>query len=335
MPRGSNADRLPNGDSKASPHENVRVRAPYVGAVPARDLYDAAGFDLDQLVMTWTGALRDHSHLANVLTHISRNNWRDVERALRSIFGGSTRGRDLSTLACNIVDLLCADRGLTGRIMKPYFRDFLASELPPNQARRLAAHVMTLFLELEMPHAFDRGSESEKKIAIIQGSSAATAQKLFRDIVERWSPQIRIAGVIEERDHSDGRACRAGRLRDIGDNALYPMFQKAAAVSVGCDVEEAGINSAAAAIQRNLIAGCDVVILSKFGKLEAGGRGLRAAFDACIGAKIPLLTYIPFKLDRALERFADCQSTFLRSEATAIDEWLRSFRSIRDAMTSC
>ncbi|MDE2167271.1 MAG: DUF2478 domain-containing protein [Alphaproteobacteria bacterium] len=324
----------PNPDDgiKAFRPEKDCALASHVNAEPARALPGTVGFNLDRLTAMWLGALRDHSHLANVLTHISRNSWGDVERALRSIFDGNVTSQDLSPLARNIVDLLCADRGVTGRIMKPYFRVFLASALPPDQARRLSAHVTKLFLELEAPNPFGRDSENVKTIAIIQGSSTASAQELFQDIVERWSPQIRIAGVIEERDRANRRLCRAGSLRSLGDNSLYPMFEDTASSSAGCDVEQAGLGSAAVAIRRDVETGCDLVILSKFGKLEAEGLGLRAAFTACVEAKIPLLTYVPIRLSRPWKSLVGAQSIFLPAEALAIDDWLRSLSNIRHAM---
>lgn len=299
---------------------------------PARDLTSGTNLDLDWLTAAWVGALRDHSHLANVLTHISRKNWGDVERALRSIFDAGARGRDLSPLARNIVELLCADRGVTGRIMKPYFRDFLTSALSPDQTRRLSAHVTKLFLDLETSNPFDEG-EDAKIIAIVQGSSTIAAQKLFQDVIERWSSQIRIAGVIETRESATGRSCRAGHLRSITDRVFYPMFEETTANSA-CDIEDAGLNAAAEAVRRDVATGCDLVILSKFGKLEADGLGLRAAFTACVEAKMPLLTYVPIGLSRAWDRFAESQSVFLSSEPMAIDEWLRSLGGIRRAMTS-
>jgi hypothetical protein len=58
--------------------------------------------------------------------------------------------RELSPLARNIVDLMSADRGIAGRILKPYFRDLFAAVLSPGLAARLTAHVTCLFLEYEL-----------------------------------------------------------------------------------------------------------------------------------------------------------------------------------------
>ena len=94
-------------------------------------------------------AFRLHPHLSNVLTHISGANLAKVERSLNSIFELTTTSGSLSALDQNIVDLMCADRGITGRIMKPYFQAVLRRVLQPDHAQRLIRHIDALFLELE------------------------------------------------------------------------------------------------------------------------------------------------------------------------------------------
>lgn len=314
--------------------ERLSAVVPGIVSEVTEEVREDTEFDLDQLVFSCVSAFRDHSHLSNVLTHISRGNWRDVEQALRSIFDSRIENRGLSPLARNLVELMCADRGVTGRIMKPYFRNLLASELQPAQARYLNARVTTRFLELEVPNPFGDDGGTVKNIAVVRGRSTAAVQKVFQDVIERWAPQIRIAGLIEERKNADGRVCRAGRLRNIADNAVYSMFQATTGITAGCDIENAGLNSASDAVCRDIATGCDVVILSKFGKLEAAGQGLRAAFAASVEEKIPLLTYAPSTLDQAWASFAGSRAVVVSAEPMAIDDWLRSLGTIRRAMTS-
>jgi hypothetical protein len=50
--------------------------------------------------------------------------------------------------------------------------------------------------------------------------------------------------------------------------------------------------TAAGAVRRDIAAGCELVVLSKFGKLEAAGEGLAPAFKAALDARLPLLTSV-------------------------------------------
>jgi hypothetical protein len=93
--------------------------------------------------------LRAHPHINNVLTHISRAKWVEVEHALNRILDPSTISDDLSPLEENIIDLLVGERGITGKILKPYFQAALHRIVEPSRAERLIRHVNALYLELE------------------------------------------------------------------------------------------------------------------------------------------------------------------------------------------
>ena len=102
-----------------------------------------------ELTFFIVAAFRRHPHINNVLTHISGGSWSRIEDALQVIVDPDASGRDLSPLACNIIDLICADRGVTGRIVKPYYRELLGGALGETVATRLIAHVTYLFVESE------------------------------------------------------------------------------------------------------------------------------------------------------------------------------------------
>ncbi|WP_298252978.1 hypothetical protein [Bradyrhizobium sp.] len=92
---------------------------------------------------------RAHPHINNVLTHISRSNWTQVERALNVILDPTATTDELSPLAHNIIDLMCAERGITGKILKPYFHAALHRLLGSVEAERLIRHIEALPPELE------------------------------------------------------------------------------------------------------------------------------------------------------------------------------------------
>lgn len=94
-------------------------------------------------------AFRAHPHICNVLTHISRAKWSEVERSISSILDPATTSDELSPLGKNIVDLMVAERGITGRILKPYFHAVLHRLIDPPQPERLIRHIESLFRDLE------------------------------------------------------------------------------------------------------------------------------------------------------------------------------------------
>jgi hypothetical protein len=163
--------------------------------------------------------------------------------------------------------------------------------------------------------------------AAVQGAPSAVVQDLFRAFVGRWQSSVRIAGMIEEGHGLADRACSAGRLRSIVDGSLYPIFQDLGPGSTACHLDGRGALTAGEAVRRDLAAGCDLVILSKFGKLEAGREGLAAAFTAAIEAGVPVLTCVSPTFCDAWMRFASPLSVVLPAQADAIDGWWRAVRS--------
>jgi hypothetical protein len=94
-------------------------------------------------------AFRAHPHINNVLTHISCANWIEVEKSLNRILDFSTTSDGLSPLEENIIELMVGERGITGKILKPYFQAGLQRILEPSLAERLIHHINALYLELE------------------------------------------------------------------------------------------------------------------------------------------------------------------------------------------
>ncbi len=102
-----------------------------------------------ELAFRIVAAFRAHPHISNVLTHISRSNWGGVERSLSRILDLATLSDDLSLLEQNIIDLMCAERGITGKILKPYFHAILQKLVLDDRAEGLLRHIQTLFAEVE------------------------------------------------------------------------------------------------------------------------------------------------------------------------------------------
>ncbi len=92
---------------------------------------------------------RAHPHINNVLTHISRARWVEVEQSLNRILDLSATSDGFSPLEENIIDLMVGERGITGKILKPYFQAALHRILEPSRAEGVIRHVNALYLELE------------------------------------------------------------------------------------------------------------------------------------------------------------------------------------------
>jgi hypothetical protein len=169
----------------------------------------------------------------------------------------------------------------------------------------------------------------DRKIAVVHGAPGAQVQHLFRTLVERWQPSVRLAGVIAEDHELPDRSCSAGFLRSLADGERFSIFQDPGPGSETCHLAGDGAVKAALAVRRDIAQGCDLVVLSKFGRLEAEGGGLREAFGAAIEAGIPVLTSVSGKFETAWRNFAAPLSVTVPDDADAIDAWWQTVRPHR------
>ena len=121
-------------------------------------------------------AFRAHPHINNVLTHISRAQLREVEQALNRIFDLSMSSGGLSPLEENIIDLLVGERGVTGKILKPYFQATLNRIVEPSRAEHLIRHVTALYLEIEWKVQHPPPAPPQSEASEEQGDAAGKLQ---------------------------------------------------------------------------------------------------------------------------------------------------------------
>lgn len=164
------------------------------------------------------------------------------------------------------------------------------------------------------------------RIAAVQGASNATIQEIFHTLAERWQASIRLAGVLAEPHGLPGRACSAGFLRNIRTGERFAIFQDLGPGSTECHLDGGAMLPATEAVRRDIAAGCDLVLLTKFGKLEIANGGLADAFRAAIEADVPVLTSVSPAHEAAWAKFAAPLYVTLAADPDVIDAWWHSVR---------
>jgi hypothetical protein len=160
-------------------------------------------------------------------------------------------------------------------------------------------------------------------VAAIVGAESAAIQKLLADTVSDWQRAgMRICGVVEEAHGLTGRSCSSGLLRNLQTGNVFAMYLEEPPAHTSCHLDELGVVNACASIVDH-IAASDLVVLSKFGKVEAVGSGLFEAFETAIRLGKPLLTSVAPKHHYAWQRFAP-DAVFIRPDRASIETWKRS-----------
>lgn len=174
-------------------------------------------------------------------------------------------------------------------------------------------------------------SEAAARIAVVTGAPGPEVQALFGGLIDSWRSSVRVAGVLSEGHGLEGRSCSIGAMRSVASGDAFSVFQDLGPAATSCHIDGAGALMAAEAVQRDIAAGCDLVVLSKFGKLEAAGQGLRDAFRAAIEAGVPVLTSVSPKFEREWHDFAAPLFVTLAADATAIRAWWDSVKAAEPA----
>lgn len=162
-------------------------------------------------------------------------------------------------------------------------------------------------------------------VAVVRGAGGEAIQALLAAAAAECRARgVTVAGVVAESHGLADRACSAGILRDVASGASWPIYREEPPLDTSCHLDAGGVEAACAALL-DAIAASGLVVLSKFGKLEAAGGGLFPAFAAARAAGRPVLTTVSDRHRTAFEAFAP-DAAPLPAEAAAVAAWCRSAR---------
>ena len=158
------------------------------------------------------------------------------------------------------------------------------------------------------------------RIAAISGADGMQIQDLLGTAIRQWrAAGATVVGLLAENHTLPERSCAAGFLRDIGSGVAYPIYLETAPSHTSCHLDAVGVEAACAALLEQ-IPGSDIVVLSKFGKLEAAHAGLVPAFEAALASGKPILTSVSSRHRQAWQAFAP-DALDLPAEKAAIERW--------------
>jgi len=164
-----------------------------------------------------------------------------------------------------------------------------------------------------------------RQIVALQGATSLVIQGLLRDFATQLAASgLRVVGVVETAADS-ANPCKSMALRSLDDGRMFSISQDLGPGSQACSLHPEGLALACAAVQDSIARGADVVILSKFGKQEAIGRGLSDAFGAAIAAGLPILTAVSPAMIADWRNFAGDYAECVQAEVAQQLSWVESW----------
>ncbi|RMH46089.1 MAG: DUF2478 domain-containing protein [Alphaproteobacteria bacterium] len=137
---------------------------------------------------------------------------------------------------------------------------------------------------------------------------------------------LRVAGVVCARPPGDGAHPCDMDLRVLPDGFSRRISQPLGRAARGCRLDGAAIEAMAAAVGAGL-AGADLLVVNKFGRLEAAGRGLCGAIAQALEMEIPVLVGVNRLNLPHFEAFAGGMAVRLEPGIDAIRAWFAAARA--------
>lgn len=153
----------------------------------------------------------------------------------------------------------------------------------------------------------------------------AGADRCLADLAHRLDDAgIAFRGAIQRNTaRSDGQPDDMD-LRVIGTDRVIRISQSLGPGSAGCRLNAASLEEAAGLVAAALDTGAPrVLLLNRFGRQEAEGRGFRPLIGRALGEGVAVLTAVGAEYAEAFHAFAGDMGECLPADAARLFDWCR------------
>lgn len=140
-----------------------------------------------------------------------------------------------------------------------------------------------------------------------------------------------LCGTVQFNTACEGEGPCDMDVRVLPDGRVIRISQSLGPGARGCRLDPGALETAIAACEARLD-GADMLIVNKFGKQEALGRGFRALIGEAMGRGIPVLVGLNALNKEAFEAFTGGAAEPVAPEPEAVLDWIRgAMAEARDA----
>jgi nucleoside-triphosphatase THEP1 len=131
----------------------------------------------------------------------------------------------------------------------------------------------------------------------------------------------RLGGIVQRNTKGERGQRERMEVIDLMTGRAVRICQDLGNGAAACKLNSAGLAEAATAVTRAVAADVELVIVNKFSKQEASGRGLRTEIADAVTAGLPLLTAVSDNCYDAWMSFTSGFGTTLLCERRTVEEW--------------
>ena len=133
---------------------------------------------------------------------------------------------------------------------------------------------------------------------------------------------IAVAGIVQHNKFIRDRTKCNMEVEELGSETVLQLSEDRGKEARGCRLDRGALSEAAALLSASLENGPEIVILNKFGKLEAEGRGLRDALADAVQLGMPIVVGVPYRNIEQWRNFAEGLAEECPINSSRLHEWL-------------
>ncbi len=161
------------------------------------------------------------------------------------------------------------------------------------------------------------------QLAFVQALGPGETNQLLAELALRATARgLRVVGVVQTNTPTTRTGHCDMDVTVLPAGPVLRISQDLGPLSKGCRLDPDALETAVALSEAALLAGADVLIVNKFGKHEAEGRGFRGLIAEALARDIAVIVGLNGLNRAAFERFGGGLAREITPEAAALEHWL-------------
>ena len=159
--------------------------------------------------------------------------------------------------------------------------------------------------------------------ALVHPDDAHDMEQLLERVARRLQAAgVRVGGLVHRQDrYANGN--KRMQLFDLRSDRQFELSQDLGGASRACSLNPQALAQASAVLREALDDGVDLVVINRFGIVEASGQGFAAEFAAFAEAGTPVLTAVAARHLEDWRRYTGSLHAELPADEALIEHWCR------------
>ncbi len=169
-------------------------------------------------------------------------------------------------------------------------------------------------------------------LAYVSTTDRGATDRLLSALAERLLQKgAKLAGVVQSNTEcADSSKCDMD-LRVLPDGETIRISQSLGTMSRGCRLDPAALEQAVGYVTTSLSDAPQLLIINKFGKHEADGRGFRPVIAEALALDVPVLVGVNAMNQEKFIEFTGGEAEEMQADLDAIENWFDRITASRTA----